>query len=506
MDERAEDIVWDGEKYVILGDDFTIFTSKNGRDWVKVKNLNYLKEQLGSGINIIIYKLTYGNGKYLLPIGNILFMSTDLINWEGIYEFDIEKIEYDGKEIEIFLHSIEDIFYDGETILITFNSAIFQSNTQVVAIVSSKDLKNWNIWFSDDGTNYERIYKITKDLNKYIVYGNSDKVYISYDGIKWEYEDLSFDLKNINLFNHKKGINISKISYKDGKYYGIVNGFLLLSDDGFNWEIDSMAINAKEFYFNEIYPTNHGMILLADLDGNFYYKEDEYSDYIPIREAGPNTGYNHIVYGNGTYLIVNSSGILYKSNDGLEWEKYIIYVGEPNELIFFSGKFFMFKSGSMKYLYSEDGIKWYEAYLPEIEVDEKYKTYPLFNPLEEPNDFIVKEDEIIVYMYYYPYVWRTTDGINWTTELIRDEVQRPYYGIRYSGGLYIGENYNNKIMVSKDLKNWIPVNNFPIVDSGDIIGFLAGNNKYICIFHTSSHQFGDNRFIGKYALSYNGVD
>ena len=208
MDERAEDIVWDGEKYVILGDDFTIFTSKNGRDWVKVKNLNYLKEQLGSGINIIIYKLTYGNGKYLVPIGNILFMSTDLINWEGIYEFDIEKIEYDGKEIEIFLHSIEDIFYDGETILITFNSAIFQSNTQVVAIVSSKDLKNWNIWFSDDGTNYERIYKITKDLNKYIVYGNSDKVYISYDGIKWEYEDLSFDLKNINLFIFFKFIHV----------------------------------------------------------------------------------------------------------------------------------------------------------------------------------------------------------------------------------------------------------------------------------------------------------
>lgn len=402
---------------------------------------------------------------------------------------------------------------DGETICIVIQYVGVLSFKGLSAIISSSDLKNWNIWLSDDGftTFSDGIFKIAKDEEKFIAYGSMNKVYISYDGVTWQPRMLTFDTNNINLNQLRKSdVDISHILYKNNKYYGIINGYLLYSNDGFNWEFDSFSLNAEGLFFAGVYVADDGKILLysnysgrgnflINFYGNFYYKENEKSDYIPIRKAKEH-GNNYVAYGNGTYLIVNENGEIYTSDDGLSWEQQQsikrLDLSNLSKVLFFNGKFLILKTNSLKYWYSVDGIEWKEAYFPEILVNGKYKLYP--------DEFILTENEIIAYMMTYPYAFKTTDGINWNIELIRNDIENSYSYIKYSNGLYIGESYNNEtgessITVSKNLKEWTKANGFPnIGTANNIIGFAGGNGKYLAVF--------SRQFLSGYTLSENGID
>ncbi|MSU00254.1 Ig-like domain-containing protein [Tissierella pigra] len=518
--ERVGDIVWDGDKYVTLGEDFSIFTSLDGINWTKIHNISYLLDQ-GPGIYVIQYHLLYDKGIYVTIMNGIVFTSKDLINWESVYEAGWE-IEYKGEVIRCS-RSIENIFFDGETIFIIvgFSPIDDPRNRSITAIISSKDGSNWSTWLCDEefkDLGSVEIQNITKDNEKFIAYGNMNKIYISYDGFTWEPKKLGFDSQDDRIFNPSENLIVSEILYNNNMYYGVMDGFLLFSDDGFHWKLDSKSLQAKDLYFGGVYPMADGRILLysnynlmgsfeTNYLGNFYYKESENEDYIPIRR-GKSQGENFIAYGNGIYLILNRFGDVFTSVDGLKWIQQPSIKGLSryylDELTFLDGKFMILESGSLRYRYSTDGITWNIAYLPEIKVDEKYKAYPIVNPSETPNGFILKENELIAYMSYYPYIWRTTDGINWTTELIRDEIAKEYSYIRYTDGLYLGQNHNDKIVISKDLKEWIGVSDFPIINSAyNIIGFVGGNNKYVSIF---AESYQDRRFVGKYAISDNGID
>lgn len=212
-------VIWDGKKFIAVGERGTLVTSVDGKVWEK----HYVNSTYA--LSDIVW-----NGQVYVAVGgdNTVFISEDGFQWSQVFS-------------GVFLYPrgyINTIMWDGKQFLAYGPSSIFKS----------LDGKNW--------TRYSGVYygysAIAYSGERYVLVGDGPSVYHSTNGLSW------------------KWVSVSTSCYKtdviwDGTNFIATNTYgksILISQDGVSWE--ESIIDGSSYKINSIVWTGKHYVLVGD--------------------------------------------------------------------------------------------------------------------------------------------------------------------------------------------------------------------------------------------------
>jgi photosystem II stability/assembly factor-like uncharacterized protein len=320
------------------------------------------------------------------------------------------------------------IFYAGNAL----NGILYGNNTLVAYG------KNGGA-YSTNGTNW---YKFTTPISsisycgtfansRFMIGGDSGKIFISVDGKTW-----------VQTNDPANTSDIYGLTYGNNTYLAAgLNQFIATSKDGRTWEKQIAPLQDADFT-GAIFCKDHFVLLsLFDATGmedkvpkkkvNFYFISKDgkawttrgfYLDYTYVKSPWIN---NWIYSSDGYIYGVGDNGVIEKSKDGLRWA----FVNSTTAAFFND----IIKNGTTyvavgnedsvdgAIFISKDGYRWGQVVNPEIPVDEKD-------------------------LYLFP-------------------MKKMLYTVAYGKGTYVIGGADGILMYSKNSVDWAVIKNSPVVDS-----------------------------------------
>ena len=270
-------IIWDGKKYIGVGEGGYIAKSGDGSKW----------ENIIGGYNVSsITGLAY-SGKQLVAVGNAIeggsvLTSTDSITWSESSE-----------KLTKFFGGFNDIAWNGKRFI-----AVASFDT----IITSTDGKRW---MQNRRGSYPHYRSIASNGKISLVVGDDGRIISSYDGIKWS------EIENGN----KGKRNTSEIIWT-GKEFVTMGYYdeMLVSLDGLKWEkrytnteiyINSLSYNGRKYV--AVGGLNDSGFILTSIDGYKWSKK-----ILDVR-------LNKVIWNGQYFIAVGAKGTILLSLDGENW-------------------------------------------------------------------------------------------------------------------------------------------------------------------------------------------
>lgn len=275
-------IVWNGNGFVLCGEDGAIYTSKDGYNWINKKS----KFDWENKNNLNRRKIIWDGNKYVITAPAGVFTSNNGVEWSS------EPQEND---------KFEAVGIDG-TVLYT------------------KD-KDWHKIDSELADQYCNFYTY-KSSNGYIAVGGGYKSPFGYKSKKRGIIFLSKDGDNWTGVDPNVEGFLSSVVYNNGKYVAVGdNGIIITSNDGTTWEKQNSGVknNLIDIASNgSTYAvTGDGGILLTSKDGTNWIKSVEI----------PNISFYELTWDDICFRAIgncsqsgNYTAALFSSMDGVKWD------------------------------------------------------------------------------------------------------------------------------------------------------------------------------------------
>jgi len=357
------DIIYNGELFVIVAQDGCIKTSSDGNTW----------ETQTSGVSANINSIAYSKdlGVYIaVGYGGLILKSTNGTTWT--------QVTVDSSREFYCCRYINGMFY-----ILGANNEMWISSTSTdwtkITFTSSGQLRSIcygnglyvvgtsaGYCYSEDGFLWTR--RSVDGVSYYIEYSEKENVFVcannkgviskSSNAIDWEIVSNSSNITNI-----------ATGSFANGKYI-FAGGNIIVSEDSENWTTISPTI--IEAVPVEISTINFSEIIFQD---NKYYaiirttslEEPRFRCHIAVSEdlhswtsvlvVNNTTSRGYIVYGNNMFIATISTHI-YKSTDGENWtEQSSGYPSITFDGICFDGSQFIMSNGYTM-IKSTDGENW----------------------------------------------------------------------------------------------------------------------------------------------------
>lgn len=154
------------------------------------------------------------------------------------------------------------------------------------------------------------------------------------------------------------------IAYGNGRFIAKTEGTssaYIYSTDGINWTVDSKGFPASTYWGPILY--GNGVFVVPSTKNAYVARSTDGISWTKI--TTPSAGSYMFAYGNGRFIILKSSGVMY-SNDGETWEEKTFTSSDPisnmsfstiSENLFFADNKFVF-AGTNAICFSVDGITW----------------------------------------------------------------------------------------------------------------------------------------------------
>lgn len=455
-----------------------------------------------------LFKICYGNGKFVAVGNNEIKYSTDGKIWFDSYIpksisnadwisicYGADKFVAVDMERGDIIQSIDGITWEKCTsspgrklTSICYGKGKFVTTCETNYVYYSTDATNWtssrvsgvssstalvNIdyingrfvisaydkytCYSDDGIKWSYKYdskKIEPDVlcysnDKYVMIETNPDRTIKYstDGLTWNNATLDSSITRI--------YNMQSICYGNGKFV-VVGSDIIYSNDGETWFAATRPKNVD--CLSVCY--NNGKFIAVGYNGNIIYSDDG-ETWIDVTQSTKGkiiTPWKAMAYGNGQYVIVGDNNIAY-SNDGYTWTNSNVYSNEYYKSICYENdKFVAISENTVNY--SIDGKIW-------TKIDKVGgKTICYGN-----NKFVIGGTKIKY----------STDGLIWNDITVSGGTLSNYLdkSLCYGNGKFIAIS-NKDVAYSTDGETWTLIKD-AFSSQGYYKSIAYGNNKYVAV-------------------------
>ena len=304
---NLEAIVWNGSQYITVGANGAILSSTNAQRWLAISTT-----YTGSLTDIL------WDGTRFVAVGNApdgVLSSTDGIAWtisNTTFAGTTSAISWNGSQYLILSSdgfSASWVYSSSNGLVWTqtyigpngTNDLVWNNNLYVIVgagvIITSPDGSNWGI--QDDGGYTNSLYSVNWANNQFVATG-INTLFSSVDGISWT--RLTIDTTTQALF--RVAGNGTSLVGAGGA------GTLLSSSDGTSWAQQS---SGDPIIWNDIVWSGSQFVAV----GNQSIRTS--SDGINWSEAVANSFLTAVDWNGSQFVAVGTGGAIYSSSDGLNW-------------------------------------------------------------------------------------------------------------------------------------------------------------------------------------------
>jgi photosystem II stability/assembly factor-like uncharacterized protein len=448
------DVSSNGKADVATGTEGTIMTSTNGKDWSKCDS--GMKQTIRSINNNgkMFVALAYENGKPFIII------SEDGTNWKTTYapnEYkDYSYVLWDGKGFIILGDDSTLVSTDGtswEKInrngMTDVNQVIYDGQKYIAAAIHG------NLYVSMSASEWSRM-EISEDYNNKlepIKFNNVDKDKkdqsiidsVSVNSISYgkkmytlignsKYILISKDLNNFNPIESLTNYALTSITFGNGKFIAVGKcGTILTSEDGFEWAFRKSGTNyslRKIIWDGSKYvAVGEKGTIITSIDGINWNINDSYKPYYLV-DVSSNGKIN---------VATGTEGTIMTSSDGKDWSKCDSGMKQTIRSITNNGKMFValaYENGKPFIIISDDGTNWKTTYAPNEYEDYSYSLW-------DGKSFIILGDDSTLV---------SADGTSW--EKINRNGMADINQVIYDGQRYIATAIHGSLSVSTSNEKW----------------------------------------------------
>jgi hypothetical protein len=425
-------------RFVAVGTMGALVTSRDGVDW-SVTNLGY------SGLTGV----AFGNGTFVaVSTPGAIYSSPDGVSWtqreRASWGQRFRSVAFLNNRFVAWGYSIRSsvngIDWTDHGSSPEFAGLAFGQGKYVMAgsgsVALSTNLSDWTEFPIGDGTTSLRHVACGRDL---FVFGNSEEIYTSSDGIH-----ISTPLPGSSTLN---------IQFINDRFFA-VGGSIRSSTDGFTWtqsEVPSFGELNSIAYGNGTY--------VAVGSQGFMVRSADGETWTAASSRGPQY-MRLLAYGDGKYIAVGAEGY-WSSSDGQNWTQLGgALMEDPIAITYANGTFVMVGLGG-DIAASRNGIDW---------VRTNSLATALSSVIHDGHRFVSVGDD---------YVLISTNGMQWH---VAGSIPGGWADtISYAEGLYVVffNGPSQQCQISTNLLNW------------DIIDLETAPD-----FGRQSLTYGDGRFVG----------
>lgn len=281
--------------------------------------------------------------------------------------------------------------------------------------------------------------------------------------------------ENINIVTKKIGLHIYSIAYSEtlNKYVAVgETGLILVSSDGVNWDYRGNQVHAETLYevcyidgFGFIAVGSFCCIATSPTGENWTYTnlQNRQGDFLSITYRKGDVYNTYIAVG----LNADSSSLVYRSVDGINWIKITVPTGDGLYSVAYSESLNVFvavgQSGTIM-TSADDGTSWISR-TSGVETRLRYVFYST-----SLGKFIISLN--------YNYLLTSSDAVNWESVSTNETILRM---CEYRNSLFLGFNGGSNVLISSNLTDWEEVGAYEYVTSnfGDIKFFPQTGFVYI---------------------------
>jgi hypothetical protein len=473
-----KDVAYGGGRFVIAGNDRFLY-SDDGVLWFSS----------GQDIGNEIFGITYGDNQFVAVAKNMACVSTDGIQWTTHFT----PIQYTWAAI--------------------YANGMFWAVGDEGAISNSPDGKNWTIR-SNFTQDYETLTDICFGNGKYVAVGYYGLLLASDDGRVW----TSIDWTDGDYQLFQRGTTIYQILFRNGAFLAL--GFYsqpgggdhypitLASTNGVDWDIHSIS-----FFPSVLYQmvASEDLLVAVGYNGQIATSVDGVA--WTARDSQTGSTLWGITYANGMFVAVGSNDTMVTSTDGIQWtQKNLGKSKHFGSIAYGNGVFVLFPTSMYEhytYYTSTDGNNW-EAHVEQID-DRQFYSYQV--------RFL--NGRFFACNQYYPSLFSSPDGINWTNHDIKTPGNQ-LNSISYYNNAYLALGVGLTVLKSENGTDWT-ILRYPC--STEIKSVVYGNGTFIATggggYWRSSHDpqwssstinlgtgdvaYGNGRFVSSVAYSEDGL-
>ena len=387
--ERLDDVVFADGRFVAVNIlSSSIYISADGKQW----------EVFEKGDGHAFRDITYGNGRYV-AVGSF-----------GDYGYSLDGIEWiTGSGIRLY----DVAFGNGTFVAIGLDGAVSTS-------------PDGEVWTARTSGTVEDFSSLIFADNEFVAVGRNKTMIHSSDGINWQavIQDASSALSGSSYYN---------IGYVDGRYYlkTISADYTAVSIS--NWSITGVDTGR-----------NQGSMSVAADGFTFVNYRGQYSADGLIWTLPIYDDTRAIAYGNGAFVIVGDTGLIYSSEDGINWQQQggnSLQVLERGAIIFAEGRF-VYSRPSSSIRFSYDGLQLDHSTLV-LGTNDSFQDIHYNGSL-----YIAVTGDGAIYS--------SDDALVWTERLPEDDT-RNFLAVASGGGRYVAVGYQGAVFSSADGLSWSDV-------------------------------------------------
>ncbi|RLA17397.1 MAG: hypothetical protein DRQ56_09265, partial [Gammaproteobacteria bacterium] len=386
--DRLDDVVFaDGRFVAVTASSSSTYISADGKDW---EVFDQVEEHAFQDI-------TYGNGRFV-AVGS-----------SGDYGYSLDGIDWiTGSGI---------ILYD-----VAFGNGTFVAIGNDGAVSTSPD---GEIWTARASGTVEDLSSLIFADNEFVAVGRNKTIIHSSNGITWQavIQDASSALAGSSYYN---------IGYVDGRYY-----LKTISA-----EANYTAVNISNWSITGVDTgRNRGSMSVATDSFTFVNYRGQYSADGLIWTLPLYDDTRAIAYGNGSFVIVGDTGLIYSSEDGISWQQHggnKIQVLERGAIIFAEGRFVYTRPGSSIHS-SYDGLQLDHSTL-------------VLGTNDSFHD-ILYNGSLYIAVTSDGAIYSSDDALVWT-ERLPEEDATGFYAVASGGGRFVAVGQSGTVFTSTDGLNW----------------------------------------------------
>ncbi|MCU7836377.1 MAG: caspase family protein, partial [gamma proteobacterium symbiont of Taylorina sp.] len=361
-------------------------------------------------------------------------------------------------------------------------------------ILSSSDGNRWQSRFS--GTD-EKLSQVIWNGKRWLVIGNEENIYSSTDGVDWQKHLFKYkgDLFAVNSngkqwiasggevnFNYHENIN-GTTNYDQE----IISSFLLVSDDGINWQ--ELPIPPGKIFTSLVWNGNKWTgvgfngVINSSTDGINWQKQISATTMHLIS----------INWNGQQWIALGYDGVILSSTDAIKWQR---QSSESTEFLIdasSNGKQWLIVGDDSSILKSNDGKNWSKQYLTDKRLssivwnEEQWLVIGaegnIFSSIDgetwqshSTNLFSSTDSNDKIFLFSGGYIFKSQDGKNWQKQSLLVESNEDMI-FSWNNQQWLIDKTGQFILNSSDGKNWNKLS--------------AGSDK-----HFSSIAWNKSQFIG----------
>lgn len=380
---EINDIIWDGNQYVGVGSNSSIWTSVNALDWT-LSESNLKK-------GLFLNDLIKFHNKYIMTItldkANYVVSSTDLKEWEFASQRGFDEIT-----------SL--IINKDKLIAVGWHETVLQT----------KDGKEWEV-----SEKYSpNLLKVIWNSTKFLVMGNNGTVCLSSDGLSWESIKTGIKQSLVDVVWTGKEFFSLAVAFNDTpKSYDINKADVYRSVDGTQWTyhgtVDQSDIQRLFYVNNRFFAIGRKGQILVSTDAKNWTRGN----------SGTDNWLRGLAWNGKQYVSVGMFGTILTSPDGISWTKQKLNTDNDFNSVLWNGKIFIVIGDWNTIIKSNDGIHWTSKPFS--------KDYTMIDALWDGERFVVLQNlgEVLL----------TNDSVK-IIKASTDSISSPY-SIAWNGERYV---------------------------------------------------------------------